>query len=305
MLDARPGMNAWSALHHARAIHILGTAGIDALVIKGPSLAWLYPEGRASADADILVAPSTYDSACDALTAAGYEPVHAGVHADEVSDHSTVFTDPVLGDRELDLHTSYPGFGAEPSAVWDKLWRRHLPALVAGVPAASADRATSALIAALHAARNGPVSRRGAEDVRRLVSVLDDTAWTDVMALARDLDAIPALSAGLRLAPEGERLAARLGLARASDPVWDAEVGQGGSLARRLVQLRQASPRRKAEILRHELWPSAAFLRAGWPVARHGVAGLVAAYVQRLAGIVRRLPRAWLAARAAERRSRA
>jgi hypothetical protein len=54
-------------------------------------------------------------------------------------------------------------------------------------------------------------------------------------------------------------------------------------------------------MLRHELLPSAAFLRETRPVARRGRAGLAVAYVQRLADIARRLPSAWRSARTARR----
>ena len=56
------GDRAWLELLHAECAWALSTAGVDTLVLKGPSLGeWLYPEGRDSADVDLLVRPRQWD----------------------------------------------------------------------------------------------------------------------------------------------------------------------------------------------------------------------------------------------------
>jgi hypothetical protein len=303
MTAAEVSPSAWSALAHARAAYLLRRNGIGALVLKGPSIAeWLYPEGRTSADCDLLVAPADLDRARAVLTDHGYADAYAGVHEGEVAEHSAVFKDPALGDREVDLHTAFPGFGAPPERVWAALHARRTQGIVAGVEVAYLDLPGRALVLVLHAARNGVRSARGVEDVRRAVATLDDAGWQQVSALARDLDATAALAAGLRMTVEGTELAARLRVDRATDPEWALQSASGSTYGLRLVQLRTASWRGRAAIVRNELLPSAAFLRQGWPVARrYGALGLLAAYLQRLLGIARRLPRAIREARAARR----
>jgi hypothetical protein len=288
-----PSPAAWSALAHARAAYLLRRNGIDALVLKGPSIAeWLYPEGRTSADCDLLVSPRDLAAARGVLVGHGYADVYAGVRAGEGADHSTVFTDAALGDREVDLHTAFPGFGAPPERVWAALYERRTAATLAGVPVSYLDLPARALVLVLHAARNGVRVARGVEDVRRALAALDDAGWREVAALARDLDATAALAAGLRMTPEGTALASQLRL-DATDAEWALLSASGSTVGLRLVQLRNASWPARAAMVRNELLPSAAFLRQGWPVARrYGALGLVAAYVQRLLGIARRLPRA-------------
>jgi hypothetical protein len=296
----RADESAWSELAHARAVHVLRTAGVDALVLKGPAVAaWLYPEGRTSGDCDLLVAPSSLPAARQALTGHGYTDQYAGVHAGEVAEHSAVFADGAMGGRELDLHTTFPGLGAAPERVWAALWARRTPASLGHVPVHFPDPASTALVLVLHAARDGLAAPRGVEDVRRAVAALDENGWRDVAALARELDATAALAAGLRLLPDGAALADRLGLGGATDPEWALRSASGSTLALRLVQLRTASWPGRVRLLAREAFPSAAFLRQGWPVARRGPLGLAAAYVQRLASLVRRLPAAWREARGA------
>jgi hypothetical protein len=283
----------WAALAHARASYVLARAGVDALVIKGPTIAsWLYPDGRESGDVDLLVAPSMGNAARDALTAHGYTDVYAGVHDGEVADHSYVLTDDRLGGREVDVHVAFPGVGVDAETAWRELWARRSSVRTAGIDVPAVDRAAVAVLLLLHAARNGAASPRAVEDVR-LVAAADDATWREVAGLVERLCAAPAVHAALGLVPDGERAARALGIAGVRDPDWELRASSPDPLSVRLLDLRAASWRRRVAIVARELAPSAAFLRATRPVARRGAWGLPVAYVQRLADIARRLPGAW------------
>src|SRR5215208_7748252 len=77
------------------ALSALGSAGVDALLLKGPALARrLYAEGEARgyADIDLLVPRGELASAQEALTKLGYVWAHEVLGIDDVADieHSQV-----------------------------------------------------------------------------------------------------------------------------------------------------------------------------------------------------------------------
>jgi hypothetical protein len=85
----------------------LGTAGVDAYVLKGPALArLLYPDPsiRLFGDLDLLIRSEDYDQACKALTSAGYERQYWGPRPgwDERFTKGTIFRSD--DGCELDIH---------------------------------------------------------------------------------------------------------------------------------------------------------------------------------------------------------
>lgn len=313
MANAAPGPSAtpdipvdpWTALHHARAVYLLHEAGVDCLVLKGPSAHWLYPGGaRRSCDADLLVSSADVARAVQAFVGSGYEEVHTGVRDGEVASHSRVLADTLVRRGEVDLHIGFPGIGVAPDEAWAALWERRAADELGGVPVWYLDRPAQILVLVLHAARNGSANARSVGDVRRLVALVDDDEWREVAALAARLAATTAFVAGLRLETDGALLADRLGLGRVADREWALRSASGSAPALRLLELSALPRRRIPGALLREAFPSPAFMRVGWPLARHGWLGLAAAYVQRACGLARRLPRAIRETRRATRTAR-
>ena len=124
--DVTVSNRSWLELLHAEACWALADRGIDALVIKGPSIGeWLYPEGdRESADVDLLLRPSQWDAATSVLEARGFEPTYAGFRETETALHSLDLqrTNAEQGRHGLDLHHYFPGIDADPEDAFDVLW---------------------------------------------------------------------------------------------------------------------------------------------------------------------------------------
>ena len=209
------GTRAWLDLLHAETCWLLGQAGLDVMILKGVSTTrWLFPEGgRQSVDVDVLVDPAGWHEAIRTLGEHGYRPVQAGFRDGEAAPHSLELSrlDPQQGAHVVDLHRTFPGIGVEPEAAFRTLWARRVPETIARVAAAFPDVTTRALVVALHAART-PGNPRTTDDLRHAVPALDLPGWMDVAALAADLDALPALRAGLERQEDAALLVGPLGL---------------------------------------------------------------------------------------------
>ena len=124
------------------------------LLIKGASLEFHALRGaRVPADIDVLVDPSQFDVLGEALVGAGWSerPTFA---SQQFTLHSrTFFKDgwPCT----IDLHENFPGFLMEPGDVFELLWERRTRMTLAHQSVDIPDRVSSALIMALHAAREG------------------------------------------------------------------------------------------------------------------------------------------------------
>jgi hypothetical protein len=296
---------AWIELLHGEVCWVLADAGADALVIKGPSIAqWLYPEGgRESVDVDLLVRPAHWDRAVAVLVARGFAETWVGRREGEVSDHSLDLqrTDPELGQHGVDLHSYFPGIDLAPSAAFELLWERRLPASQAGVDVSFPDLPSRALITALHAARD-PLSPKVAEDLRRAMAALDDAQRDDLKVLAAELQARGALRAGLETQPATADLVELLGLDDAEvSTYWELRSHGAGRTAVRLDQLREMPWRHRPGQIGRWLFPSPALMRTRDQRAAEGTVGLGVAYASRLGEGLRALPSAVRDLRAARR----
>jgi hypothetical protein len=293
----RVGDRAWLELLHAEACWLLARAGVNALVIKGPSTTrWLYPDDwRTSVDVDLLVAPAQWDTAVAALGERGFVSAQKGFRDDEGAAHSLELrrADPDQGEHVIDLHRSISGVDAPAAQAFAALWARRVEEQVARVDVWFPDLSSRALILALHAART-PGNPRPGDDLARALVALDDSGWADAAALAEQLDALPALRAGLETRPEGVELARRLGLEGVAVPAhWALVSGDADQTAVRLESLGQLPwHQRPGRVLRWA-FPSAAFVRAGDPRAQRGPVGLAVAYGARLVDGARRFPAAY------------
>jgi hypothetical protein len=174
-------------LLHALVARAAADTSVRALAIKGPVVAMqgLRPP-RSSADADVLVHPGDLEPFIDSLLHVGWRRGVTTTAALRMPMHSVN----LLHDHwpvGLDLHHYFPGFLAEPADVFEALWVRRTPVVLAGVPVPACDRVGQAAIVALHLLRDTPSGRSAA---------LDDLARrTAATFAAEDLAALVELAA--------------------------------------------------------------------------------------------------------------
>lgn len=290
----RPSSRAWTELLHAEVAYLLRTAGIPVLHIKGPTVAlWLYDEDeRPWGDVDILVAPSRSEEALAVLAERGLVERYAGVNRKSTDDHAVTVarTDPEIGLDEVDVHHRFPGIGLDPERAFTELWRRREPAQLAHTDVWFPDFTSRALLIALNTARTKD-STKSLGDLARLFEPRSGLEWDLVVDLARRLDALPALRAGLELDPAGPAVIAANGLdAVPVDPEWQLRIAGAPRTALRLDELRRLPWSRRPGVVGRWLVPSPAVIRMRDPRASAGPRALAAAYARRLGDGIRDLP---------------
>lgn len=276
-------------------VKVLERAGLRSILLKGPALArWLYDDAsdRHYNDIDLLVEAARFPDAERALAAAGFRFADHGEHA-----HAWIRDD----GASVDLHYTFSGARASPDLVWGVLAKRTEPLGVSGGTLEALDAPGRALIVALHAAHHGIRANKPYTDLARALERVNLRTWEEALELAERLEALPSFAAGLRLAPEGARLAEALGLEdyRSRELAFRA-AGPPPTAEGYLRLARAKGLRGKAELLAHELVPPPVFMRAAYPIARRGRAGLVAAYAWRPLFLLKHLVpslRAWRRAR--------
>ncbi len=290
----------------AEVLHRFEHGGVDARLLKGPSIAqWLYTHGesRPYVDCDLLVAPTCLDAAQDILASLGYVQTfddssmppwwreHAGVWA-RGTDGLTI-----------DLHRTLAGVGVDDHAAWRLLSANPEVVVVLGMQLPALGRAARALHVVLHAAQHGANRAHPLGDLERALALGDGDLWLEVAELAAGLKATDALVAGLTLAPGGAQLLRRLALPehRSTDAALRASSPPPVALG--FEQLARAEGMRlRAEILWHKFLPPVAFIRHWDPRAASGRLALLRAYLRRPLWLLRRAPagfRAWRQARRA------
>jgi ATP-binding cassette subfamily B protein len=207
-----------------------------------------------------------------------------------------------FGRRSVDLHWRIPGVGIPAERAWDVLAARTVPIAIGNIVGEALTRPGVALLVALHAAHHGTTATQPLSDLERALGQVDEDTWAEAARLASELDASEAFAAGLRLAPEGERLAGRLHLPPVSSPrrrlmAADQPPGSLGVLG----ILEAPTARRRMRAIGAGLLPGPDFMRAEWSLARRGRAGLVLAYVARLLARAWQLPAAIRAVRWSQR----
>lgn len=275
----------------AEVVAAFEDAGIRTVLLKGPSLQHLYPgQVRPYGDSDLLVAPDQRSQAGKVLRGLGF------------TSRKTMGPGPshaVTWDRRgevgsVDLHHTIPGAGVSPERLWAIVSETVDEATVAGRRVAVPSPAMRLLHLALHAAQHGRHEEKTTGDLRRALSGTDRADWEGAADLARDLEAVPALVAGLGLVPAGADVLDRLGF-DAGELTVDAAVrldgpGELGRLHRLASQgrLRDVVGLLWAHIATH---PDA-MRRSGPRIARRGRLGLVLAYVVRILQLAGRMLRA-------------
>ena len=283
-----------------RLVRELREEGIRALVLKGPSIARLvYGDAahRTHDDIDLLVAPADLAPTGDALRARGFAPAAASANAQAWIRRDDGVT--------ADIHTSIVGIGASAEAVWGAFAAAPATLRLGGEDVEILAPPALALHIALHAAQHGVEAGKALLDLTLALERLEESVWREAAELAARLDALPAFAAGLRLVPAGAELAAQLDLPRSSraDVLLRARSAPITALGvQRLAATRGVG--NKLRLVAREVAPSAAFMRAVYPLARRGPLGLAATYAWRPLWLLWHAGPAVRAVRRARRESR-
>ncbi|MER5454860.1 nucleotidyltransferase family protein [Micromonospora sp. NPDC002389] len=272
----------------------LAERGVPSVLLKGAGLARrLGTEGhRVYADVDLLVAPDTFDLAERSLAASGFRSrLPAGRPDHRLLWYERPWRAPGPVDIVVDLHRGFHGV-ANPEELWTLVFGSAERIALAGGEVLVPDAAAAALLVALHAAAPGR-SHRPYADLLRALEVLPPQVWQAAAGLADRTGAAPLFGFGLRLTPDGAKLANDIGLPDRSTPLQWIRVRRVAGPAHVLAQLAELPTHRGR--LRHlwpYLFPPRGVMRHTDPLARYGPAGLLAAYLLRIVRHVRRLPQA-------------
>ncbi len=283
----------------------LESVGIRSILLKGPAIArWLYEEdeNRHYWDIDLLVSPAELPRAESVTAGLGFQPlVSESTRIQRESHHERWYRpeDYVC----VELHRGFLGVEATDEEFWDTLVRDSEP-LSLGVGDAVVQipgLAARTMLVGLHAAASVK-KETSLEDLRRALRQVPMETWQEGAALARRLRAKSVFALGLSLVPEGVDLAARLGLA--ATPSAEVILWSSPPTAMGFERLaRTPGLAGKLRYIAWELAPPLELLRQRDPLARHGAAGAVAAYIVRPFRLAKQAPRGFLAWRSARRRA--
>jgi hypothetical protein len=166
------------------------------------------------------------------------------------------------------------------------------------------NRSARLLYIALHAAQHeSHTFEQPLKDLERALRHADEQLWGEAAALATSLRAEPTFAAGLRLHPEGVRLANRIKLPGERPLMLSLREGGGRPFLVTLERL-ATTPGLGARLrlLGRRLAPPPDYMRWLYPrLAARGTAGLALAYLWRPVSTALRLPAAILAWRRARR----
>ena len=255
----------------------LRSEGIPSILLKGAAIAtWLYDDGhvRPYGDVDLLVSPSQFERATEVLAELGYAHPLAGAHPAEVSTRERDLLGP--GHVWIDLHLGLLGVTVSTQECWDILSRRTVDFPLAGGELQVLDLGARTMHLALHAAQNGPVDVKALGDLGRGLAKVDKAHWQEAATLAEKLGATEAFAAGLRLLPEGQRLADGLALPSRMTvelAIRTRSAPQEAIFFERLCET--AGIGRKLALIARKLFPTTAHLRASAPAPPRGRLGLV------------------------------
>ncbi|GAA5035535.1 nucleotidyltransferase family protein [Microbacterium fluvii] len=280
------------ALASAWVQHLADERGIRMLLIKGASLSHHgLRDPRTSADVDALIEPGRFDELCDAILAEGWRKRPDILISRLTTLHSRTF----LRDGwpcDLDVHSFFPGFLADPADVFDALWvareRLDFAHRTCDIPG----RAASILILALHSLRGTRVQRRHVDELEHLVRLpLSAEEIAEIGALARVTGCVATLESVLpRLGVHVEPTEAELASTDLHE--WRERVDSGWAGAYMwTVALRRSPWRERPRILWTAFWPSDRDLLLSRPEVQDRPAHKLLARILRWGRGVKSLPR--------------
>jgi hypothetical protein len=286
-------------------ISSLSEAGVRSVLFRGPAMTrWLYPESepRGYTDIDLLVAPSLFRPAERALSELGFEesPLERAFAGDRPSHANTWSRS--AGTLTIDLHRTLAGCNASPAEVWDALSKRTQLLDLEGISVEIPNAAARALVVALHAGEQGILLGHPLEDLRRALDLLPIELWVDASRLADKLRAHDSFVRGLRLVPEGAKVAERLGLADSNAKPQEPRSGQAFRIAHGFSWAwRQQGLLRKIRFLGRKVIPRQEFMKSRSSLARRGRVALMAAYGWRILRLLGSTPSAVVGRRRSRR----
>jgi hypothetical protein len=272
------------------AIGVLREAGVDCILLKGPSFArWLYPSQfvRPYVDTDLLVPIHSLERVDRALSGVGFSSSKPSV--DLRYDRPTYVIDwkRPRDAAVIEIHQTLVGVRAPLDQVWTTLWRRTETMSLQGMEVRILDESARCLHVALHAAQDGGRVGQAVEDLKRAAMLAPLDKWRAAAGLSASLDATDAFTYGLKLVPRGAEIATSLDLpvVTSVDVVLHAE--NRGAAARSIDWwLRVPSVRERTRLAIAKAFPPPSFMRTWAALARKGKIGLVLAYPWRLGWLV-------------------
>lgn len=292
----------------AEVVAELHGAGIESIVLKGPSFArWLDPSGTARdyRDTDLLVCPADIDKAEQVLMRLGFRPRLEDRPEQDRPGHARAWARSARVRALVDLHYTLVGITRPPVEAWTLLYDHREPDRLGNIDVWFLDEPARALHAALHVAQGGRRVAHAVKDLAAALHVASPDTWLRASELARLLGADEAMAAGLRQLPGGMRLAASLDLPRVEridTRLRSAGAPQGALGMAWFADLE--SMRQKLAWVAHKVFPTPRFAVAWARAVRGGDFSVPGAYVYRWAWLLRHAPRATLAVYRARRSPR-
>jgi hypothetical protein len=286
----------------------LDAASIPSILLKGPGIAtWLYPGDRPRlyGDSDLLLRRSDWTGAMAVMEDLGFEDDLGPLEHPRMESGAGYPWDRASDGAGADLHYTLFGIGASPETLWSAFREGAVREPVGGAEVLLPSYPARLLHIALHAVQHGgDVWEKPMRDLDRAVTKVPTATWVEALALAERLGAAETFATGLRLIPQGRRLAAEIGAEQSSTPGATLRL-ERVAMAEGFQQLAAAAGlRQKLALVVRELFPSRAFMRWWTPLARRGPIGLALAYCWRLAWLGYRSIPGYLAWRRATRGSR-
>lgn len=280
-------------LAHALVQRVACEHDVRVLFIKGPAAVeqHLRP-ARQSADVDALVDPARLELLRGRLTEMGWVDEHP-YSTPTAADYSRTHRHRAWP-CELDLHVRFPGFFADPQAVFDLLWARRAVVDVAGQEIPCPDVQAHALLLALNSLRDPHKLAKSVpleELVEHVAATFDAEALAGLGRLAQALGASDTSAPFLSMvgAPnEGLGSTAETDLA-----AWELRTQPAWRVATWLRGFRKQPVRSRPAYLWRALVLSEAEIRSGHPELPPGRRALARARWRRLKRGARRAPDAW------------
>jgi len=275
----------------AALLDALADGGVDVFVIKGAALALLVyedPEERERCDADLLISHRQLDAAHGVLTTLGYR---RQLEPDaRLATGQRHYSPPASSADVVDLHWR----AANPLAFdavfeFDSVWPRRIPIPALGPRASTLSLPDALLLACVHrvAHHRDAVEPRWLADIDRLVRHLDGDGRRLFVSEAVRTATRQVCERGLTLAHDryGTPVDSLMSDFRSAPAVAEpssAFIGGHRALAGELLSdLRKASWRTRAILLKEHLFPPLDYLRMRYP--QWPVPLLPLAYVYRIA----------------------
>ncbi|WP_144016161.1 nucleotidyltransferase family protein [Demequina sp. NBRC 110052] len=277
--------DAWLLLS-AVAAHVAETAGVRALILKGPVLSEFgLRSERQSYDLDVLVPRDELSDFLVAMRKAGFHNTDSDDIWHDLASHSVGLASAAFP-LSVDAHYDFPGLLGDQAEWFDSLWRDRVFVEVAGVSCSVPSPSDSVILMALHDLRTPVTHRLASDSLRDLASRVSSgscAATTDeVIASAARLRALG--SAGRFLAQLAEGVAApHLEVPRTRLFLWRVRVALGGRLLGvALERIALTGPRRGVLLLARAVWPSADDIRGALPPNARGTGTLAGYRLMRL-----------------------